>query len=200
MNTQRAMDILGISDIRELNENILKQTYRALIKKNHPDAGGTKEAAQEVSLAYAFLKELLKKLDSVSNQSSSSSPLCVVTLAELQKIYSGGSIKYKYNGEQFTLSKSAINTTKVVIAFDVDITLSGNKTSYQSLILRDYRDKYSVNCRVKSDNISDEEDLVVEVGGKKIVCKISTLRLDLILNFDYSIQLLLSIERAYNNG
>jgi curved DNA-binding protein CbpA len=66
---QRARDmfsmslyLLGLEEADSLNEDTLKAAYKKAAFKSHPDKGGNEEAFKEVTRAYAYLSEILKRI------------------------------------------------------------------------------------------------------------------------------------------
>lgn len=57
---KEAMILFGYKDLKEINEKSLKQKYRVLIKKAHPDNGGSLEKTKIINIHY---NTLLKFLD-----------------------------------------------------------------------------------------------------------------------------------------
>ncbi|MGB3724716.1 MAG: DNA-J related domain-containing protein [Glaciecola sp.] len=59
-DVQRAKVVLGIAPTAELNVAVLKQHYKKLQLKHHPDKGGTGEESQNIINAYTCLQAYLK--------------------------------------------------------------------------------------------------------------------------------------------
>ena len=67
---QRARDmfsmslyLLGLEEADSLNEDMLKAAYKKAAIRTHPDKGGNEEAFKEVTRAYAYLAEILKRIN-----------------------------------------------------------------------------------------------------------------------------------------
>ena len=67
---QRARDmfsmslyILGLEEADKLNEDMLKTSYKRAALKAHPDKGGSEESFKEVTRAFAYLSEILKRIN-----------------------------------------------------------------------------------------------------------------------------------------
>ncbi len=67
---QRARDmfsmslyVLGLEEAESLNEDALKAAYKKAALRAHPDKGGSEEAFKEVTRAYAYLSEILKRIN-----------------------------------------------------------------------------------------------------------------------------------------
>lgn len=56
-----ALKFFGFRKIQEVNPNKLKKQYRDLIKKAHPDNGGSIQQTQEVNKNYKILEKQFKK-------------------------------------------------------------------------------------------------------------------------------------------
>jgi hypothetical protein len=67
---QRARDmfsmslyLLNLEEADSLNEDMLKAAYKKAALKAHPDKGGNEESFKEVTRAYAYLSEILKRIN-----------------------------------------------------------------------------------------------------------------------------------------
>ncbi len=67
---QRARDmfsmslyLLGLEEAESLNEDALKAAYKKAALKSHPDKGGSEESFKEVTRAYSYLSEILKRIN-----------------------------------------------------------------------------------------------------------------------------------------
>jgi curved DNA-binding protein CbpA len=67
---QRARDmfsmslyLLNLEEADSLNEDMLKAAYKKAALRSHPDKGGNEESFKEVTRAYAYLAEILKRIN-----------------------------------------------------------------------------------------------------------------------------------------
>ena len=56
------LEVLGIQEEVALTEEALKAAYKKMALKSHPDKGGSEEYFEAVTLAYAYLSEILKHM------------------------------------------------------------------------------------------------------------------------------------------
>jgi curved DNA-binding protein CbpA len=56
------LQTLGLQEEVALNEEVLKKAYKAASMKAHPDKGGTEEAFDAVTRAYAYLGDILRRV------------------------------------------------------------------------------------------------------------------------------------------
>jgi curved DNA-binding protein CbpA len=56
------LEVLEIQDEVALTEDILKKAYKRLSKVAHPDKGGSEEHFEAITRAYAYLSEILKRM------------------------------------------------------------------------------------------------------------------------------------------
>jgi curved DNA-binding protein CbpA len=54
------LEVLGIQEEVALTEEALKKAYKRMAVKSHPDKGGSEEAFEAVTRAYAYLSEILR--------------------------------------------------------------------------------------------------------------------------------------------
>ena len=58
----QCLQILGLGEEVALSEKILKEAYKKASIKAHPDKGGSEEAFDQVTRAYAYLGEILRRV------------------------------------------------------------------------------------------------------------------------------------------
>jgi curved DNA-binding protein CbpA len=56
------LEVLGIQEEVALTEDILKKAYKKIAIKAHPDKGGSEEHFEAITRAYAYLSEILKRV------------------------------------------------------------------------------------------------------------------------------------------
>lgn len=56
------LEVLGIQEEVALTEEILKKSYKKVAVKAHPDKGGSEEHFEAITRAYAYLSEILKRV------------------------------------------------------------------------------------------------------------------------------------------
>jgi hypothetical protein len=56
------LEVLGIQEEVAITEEILKKAYKKAALKAHPDKGGTEEHFEAITRAYAYLSEILKRM------------------------------------------------------------------------------------------------------------------------------------------
>jgi hypothetical protein len=56
------LEVLGIQDEVALTEETLKKAYKKIALKAHPDKGGSEEHFEAITRAYAYLSEILKRI------------------------------------------------------------------------------------------------------------------------------------------
>ena len=64
----QCLQILGLGEEVALNEKILKEAYKKASIKAHPDKGGSEEAFDQVTRAYAYLGEILRRVRGGRNE------------------------------------------------------------------------------------------------------------------------------------
>lgn len=58
----QCLQILGLGEEVALNEKVLKEAYKKASIKAHPDKGGSEEAFDQVTRAYAYLGDILRRV------------------------------------------------------------------------------------------------------------------------------------------
>ena len=64
----QCLQILGLEEEVALNENALKAAYKKASFKAHPDKGGSEQAFDQVTRAYAYLGEILRRVRGGRNE------------------------------------------------------------------------------------------------------------------------------------
>jgi curved DNA-binding protein CbpA len=60
---QACLEVLGLEEEVALNEEILKKIYKKAVLKHHPDKGGSEKEFEKVTRAYAYLGEILRRIN-----------------------------------------------------------------------------------------------------------------------------------------
>lgn len=58
----RCLNVLGLEEEVALNEDVLKKAYKKASMRAHPDKGGSEEAFDAVTRAYAYLGDILRRV------------------------------------------------------------------------------------------------------------------------------------------
>ena len=64
----QCLQVLGLEEEVALNENALKAAYKKASMKAHPDKGGSEQAFDSVTRAYAYLGEILRRVRGGRNE------------------------------------------------------------------------------------------------------------------------------------
>ena len=60
---QACLEVLGLEEEVALNEDALKKAYKKAVLQNHPDKGGSEKEFEKVTRAYAYLGEILRRIN-----------------------------------------------------------------------------------------------------------------------------------------
>lgn len=60
---QACLEVLGLEEEVALNEDALKRAYKKAVLQNHPDKGGSEKEFEKVTRAYAYLGEILRRIN-----------------------------------------------------------------------------------------------------------------------------------------
>jgi curved DNA-binding protein CbpA len=100
--------VLGIQEEISLTEEALKLAYKRAVMKAHPDKGGSKEAFDAVTRAYAYLIDILKL---VKGSSGSKGQEAVPELSTVNEKRSSASKEWQMPAEPVKLNPKNLNLT-----------------------------------------------------------------------------------------
>jgi curved DNA-binding protein CbpA len=60
---QACLEVLGLQEEVALTDDLLKKAYKKSTLKNHPDKGGSEKEFEKVTRAYAYLGEILRRIN-----------------------------------------------------------------------------------------------------------------------------------------
>jgi curved DNA-binding protein CbpA len=100
--------VLGIQEEISLTEETLKLAYKRAVMKAHPDKGGSKEAFDAVTRAYAYLIDILKL---VKGSSGSKGQGEVPELSTVNERRSSASQEWQMPAEPVKLNPKSLNLT-----------------------------------------------------------------------------------------
>lgn len=60
---QACLEVLGLEEEVALNEDALKKAYKKAVLQNHPDKGGSEKEFEKVTRSYAYLGEILRRIN-----------------------------------------------------------------------------------------------------------------------------------------
>ena len=60
---QACLEVLGLEEEVAINEDSLKSSYKKAVLRNHPDKGGSEKEFEKVTRAYAYLGEILRRIN-----------------------------------------------------------------------------------------------------------------------------------------
>lgn len=201
MNLNEASKILCIDNVIECDEAVLKKSYRKLMRKNHPDIGGSTQAAQLIIEAYNYVNQLRseyakqKAVNSVAR-----TPTIVIGFEDLIDILKGGKVRLAESGEYATLNKSNIGRFNVLVLFNLTLIVDGNPTVVSRYIYRDALDNYTVQCKVYVDDTKVESTVTTDLGSKHIEFNAIGSRFDYLVNYDNLAKIRISLERCIYSG
>lgn len=201
MNLNEASKILCIDNVIECDEAVLKKSYRKLMRKNHPDVGGSTQDAQLIIEAYNYVNQLRSEYSKQKLVNSvARTPTIVIGFEDLIDILNGGNVKLAESGEYANLNKSNIGRFNVLVLFNLTLIVDGNPTVVSKYIYRDALDNYSVQCKVYVKDTKVESTVTTDLGSKHIKFSAIGSRFDYIVNYDNLAKIRISLERCIYSG
>lgn len=201
MNLNEASKILCIDNVIECDEAVLKKSYRKLMRKNHPDIGGSTQTAQLIIEAYNYVNQLRseyakqKAVNSVAR-----TPTIVIGFEDLIDILKCGQVRLAESGEYATLNKSNIGRFNVLVLFNLTLIVDGTPTVVSKYVYRDALDSYTVQCKVYVKDTKVASTVTTDLCSKHIEFNAIGSRFDYIVNYDNLAKIRISLERCIYSG
>jgi hypothetical protein len=210
MNVKKALKIFGLQTLEGLNDGILKVKYRKLMKKHHPDLGGSEEKAREINEAFEVLKKVLEKVKSfdfmgsgnggVGRKEGKREYVCLIHFDDLFRIYDGYGIMLGNEKGSLILDRSGLNIHRVILAVGVSIIYKGRRIDVSDFVVYNLRDEYTVTCAIQDNDVNNPSEIEIHAYGKVIKTTIDSRTLTARFRFNYGIKLVAHIERVCDNG
>ena len=205
MDTFRALDIFEIEDINSVEIQDIKNKFRQLMKKAHPDVGGDEEQAKEINLAYEVVIELiekttnLKKRENIQKESKDKT-VYVIPIHKLVDLYLGKEVEVGKGGNRVVINRKNLRYHKIAVLTAVTIVYAGEEYHFDNLSVLNLRDEYEINCKITVDDIFKDEEIEVRTFNKKVNTRIQQPKLDIVVSFEKLVRLKIHIERVEGSG
>jgi curved DNA-binding protein CbpA len=144
--------VLGIQEEISLTEEALKLAYKKAVMKAHPDKGGSKEAFDAVTRAYAYLIDILKL---VKGSSGSKGQEAVPELNTVHEQRTSASQEWQMPAEPVKLNPKSLNLTVFNQMFEQTRIPDPDEDGYGDW-LKDEDKGASQKKRVKGKNFSED--------------------------------------------
>lgn len=197
MELNKALGIFGLTSINASSGTELKKLYRQLTKKYHPDlhpGEDTNSKMCEINEAHSIIEKAISELSIIENGKINSRK-CIITINNLQNIYSGHKIDFEDNGEKVSLTNGNIRLHDVYIAFNVKITNNNSSKEWLKILRHNKDDVYNIYCTLDVQSHNDIEHITVELLNKKLNIDMEQQSLVLKLRFEYNIVVNIRIDK-----
>lgn len=187
MDIVSAFDIFKLSSINGLSDTDLKSMYIKLMKKNHPDVGGTNEDAQNIISAYECLTKFKLRLDAdekLNSELKCKSQNCIIKLSELVKLYNGKDVSGICNGAVVNVNKDNLSKYDVLIEFSANIVYNGESKKINCISGKNSKNTYEINCKIPVVSISDEINYNIHIADKVYSIKSKSRSLKYPIDYD----------------
>lgn len=206
MNIAEALELLGIDTLDDKSKQDITKIYRKLIKKHHPDLFSNQpellikneEITKDINEAYDLITSALERsklIQQFSNAKATKVVFAIIPFDKLPGLYSGDTIKLKYNGAEFILTSGNIRANRIVLDISCCIIVDGISYKFSALKPWVIKDEYEINCDIPI--VEDHTlDVTVLAYGKRVNLKLSSMRTQLRLRYENSVVLDVCISKS----
>ena len=196
MDIFEALKIFEYDTIVGLKETEIRKKYRRLMKKNHPDVGGSEEKAKLIIEANTTI---LAKLEELQKQELCNSAPGIKTVFikfdSLINIFNGGTVEVRADKESLIIGKNNINAFNVIIDTDIKIRMAGIDYQMGRLEPRTHSDNYSITFKYPVADLAESIFFEIFAYGKHVKLDVGQPTLRLNLTFEHGIKLTVILER-----
>ena len=197
MEINKALELFGFPTIFGLDEKEVRKKYRSLMKKNHPDVGGSEEKAKLIIEAN---ETILQKMEDLQKQKmiSNANPgirTVFIKFDSLINIFNGGSVEVRTDKESMTVNKNNINGFNVIVDIDAKVRTGGIDYHIGRLEPRTHSDNYSVTFKYSVTDLMESVDFEIFAYGKHVKLPVSQPTIRLNLTFEHGIKMAVVLER-----
>lgn len=198
MQVNEALTILKIDSIDELTLDNLKSAYRKMMKKNHPDIGGSVELSKQINEANETLKNYIGQIDLIRMRYGSSKqqePIYIADLLDYINIYNGIGLEFRHNGSATTIDKTNIYKHRVILSILLKVGVDGVYKETTELILHNDSDVYSITYKILINDLSQVSRVHIELYGIHKEFDIKGMATLVNFDLDYNVRVSIRIER-----
>ena len=195
MELYDALKIFGFTEITKIDELMLRKAYRKLMKKNHPDIGGSEEVAKKINKANEVVLAALESLKKAEINRVSGNTTVFINFDSLIKIFNGDSVVVGNADNKMTIDRSNINRFNIVLDIDIKIMANGIQYPVNKLEPRNISDNYSITFRYFTRTLDELVEFEIQAYGKKVAIPVSTKIINLNLKYDNAVTLKVILER-----
>ena len=195
MELYDALNIFGFADITKIDELMLRKAYRKLMKKNHPDIGGSEEVAKRINKANEVVLAALETLKKAEINRVSGNTTVFINFDSLINIFNGDSVIVGNTDNKMTIDRSNINRFNIVLDIDIKIMANGIQYPVNKLEPRNISDNYSITFRYFTKTLDELVEFKIQSYGKKVAIPVSSKIINLNLKYDNAVTLKVILER-----
>lgn len=200
-----AMQLLNINKLEVGAEKTVKKAWREAMKNNHPDIGGSQEAAVQFNEAYRILISKLGELKEIKEeQKRNRVRTFIVDLKNMGNFYSGSAVEAHEltDGEtaQTTIVKSDIHKHNLYIAIRAEISYSGHTDTITNRVLYSLTNKYSIRSLVRCKSISEAIEVKIQIGDMSKTINLMSHKATVAFKLESGIDVSVHIERKIDCG
>lgn len=193
MNNYEALRIFGINSINNINETEIKRIYRDLMKKNHPDIGGSIEIAAKINEAYNIINEMLKNISKSTKKESC--PTLIMKLSDLIRIYNGINVTYgNKSGDKIIINKSNINSYNIHINITGKIIANGDVIEIDQYQAKNIENIYNINVKYKAKKYNENVKIQINILDRQTEMETQHASSKIVMDFN-GIKLAIKLER-----
>lgn len=194
MDYYEALKLFNIGNGKELNKENVKQIYRKLVKKWHPDVCGSDNKYKEIQEAYETINEHFKGMDEIKKSTHKDNREAIILdLKDLLEIFKGGSIRIS---EDTSIDKINIGRYNIFIKIELAVIINGKTLNSEFIRPRSIKDEYEVDLEIPGTELDKDIDIKVMILDKSIEKTMSEIRLNFRFNFSHISRVVVAIQRT----
>lgn len=168
MTVQEAASTL---EVTELNEETLKIAYKKMMKKHHPDLGGTIEKAQEINDAYHLLGEYLLT-GSTPYESSRPTPMPPIlrstqSMSILKQLHTQGGFHAVSPEGKYVVTMDQMMEHQGLIKLIVSVIVEEYRYDYKATVGVNPSGQYAITCYVP-DLGKKKQKITIQCDDRKL--------------------------------
>ena len=202
MDIQKALSILNIDNIDNIDETKLKIIFRKLMKKNHPDLGGSEEKAKQINNAYEIITNSINNKCNIPKEYKETKIVhkIIMSIDSLINIYSGKSVYYNIAGKKVEINKNNLKSNDVILDIEVKVLYRNKVEKHTTSTKLNIKDYYIINIELNDSDLKEPLPVELIVSNKKVKLEMSLKILEYTLTLDKAVKLRIRLERKENNG
>lgn len=203
MNIEKAIKIFGFDNVTDIDKEKLRQRYRKLMIKYHPDnPNGDKEKASELSSAKDILDNLLKEIEAFENLMKLKNPTIItsfIPFSEIIDLYNDKDITLHNEDEKIHINKASMFKHNIYSIFEFSVVANNTTFNFTKLKRCEMMRIYNIDCDITVDT-EGPTNIIINIMNKRLEVTMNYNSISIPFKFDNDIKVNITVNKKLVDG